>query len=193
LALLCTEKRLKPHGEEPWRWHQEVFNGYAHSTSRSNQYLATNWGSLTAIDLQTIKSSIVQRLALGPQLLDAEAILLVLGILTTGRSSDDWLASHVFPGFPAEDGQVLLHNDGFDWRWLLPLGKHVRDKQPSSEFLIQPHQHVQLASRTCDQLIDKYLLHLRNKLECPPGVGSGTTAFRIAQAHSRRSLMRDTR
>jgi hypothetical protein len=24
-------------------------------------------------------------------------------------------------------------------------------------------------------------------------VGSGTTAFRIAQAHSRRSLMRDTR
>lgn len=144
MALFDAQERSDTAEQKPWSWRRDVFNGYAHTTSRANQYLATDWGSLTTIDLQTIKDSVAQRLAGDLNLADAEAALLILGILTTGRSAADWLASHVVAELSGEEQEVVLQTHGSDWRWQLPLW-HVRDKQPSSEFLIQPQSDVDLA------------------------------------------------
>lgn len=145
MALVDPQEPSRSAGQEPWSWRQDVFNGYAHTTSRANQYLATEWGSLTTIDLQAIKDSVAQRLASGSNLADAEAALLILGILSTGRSSADWLASYVVAELSDGEQEVVLRADGSDWRWQLPVQRNVRDKQPSSEFLIQPQPDVDLA------------------------------------------------
>ena len=130
--------------EEPTRWYREAFNGYAHATSRANQCLATEWGRLTAIDIQAIKNSIVRRLDGNATLAEAEAVVLILGILTTGRQASDWLATHVVSDTFGDRSDVILRDTGIQWHWLLPVGSSQSEGPPSDELLIRPERYVEL-------------------------------------------------
>lgn len=144
---------------ERWNWRDDTFKGYAHASARENQLLATDWGALSPIDVRAIVELISKRVSQPFSLSDGEAMLGILGALTTGRKFEDWLNFVLCPaaGQVSYSDKVFLDRRRRCWEWVLPLKRGALPSKlvPVAPLLIRPDFQVRMV---CPPLMQQVFL-----------------------------------
>jgi integrase len=159
--------KSEDHSSPAWR--KDRFKGYAHTTARRNQLLATDWGALSPIDITKLRDNCADALGSAQSLTEAEAVLLVLAILCTGRSAENWMDCWISPSERTSPHALRIEKISIGWLIHLPVDETtLDDRVDASSGLIDPSNQLRWESISLlSQAIEKCLILRFGSAEMP--------------------------